>query len=110
MPWTTGGGSPGGGAGGFACPCRHVLAATYEKPGPEPLAPVSVKEVTILVRQARFSRLGLERDAETRAVPNVDEALFHDRVGQAVDNVVPPLGLADRIFEADVVLRQHGRQ
>ena len=35
--------------------------------------------------------------------------LFHDRVRQALDNVIPPLRLAHRILEGDVVLRQGGR-
>ena len=36
--------------------------------------PGSVEEVTILVRQVRFSCRNIERDTETRPVPNVDEA------------------------------------
>src|SRR5260370_28427289 len=70
---------------------------------------VSVEELTILVRRVRFSRLDIERDTETRPVPNVDEAAFDDRARQPVDNLIPPLRLAHRILEADVVLRQDGR-
>jgi hypothetical protein len=67
---------------------------------------VSVEEVTILVHQVRFSRLDIECDTETRRIPNVDEATFHHRVRQPIDNVVPPLRLANRILESDVVLWQ----
>src|SRR5260370_41468023 len=70
---------------------------------------VSVEELTILARNVRFSCMDIERDAETRPVPNVDEAAFDDRVRQPVDNFIPPLRLAHRILEADVVLRQDGR-
>src|SRR5260370_39419223 len=70
---------------------------------------VSVEELTILARNVRFSCLDIARDTETRPVPNVDEAAFDDRVRQPVDNLIPPLRLAHRILEADVVLRQDGR-
>ena len=76
----------------------------------------SVEEVTILVRQVRLSCRNIERDTETRPVPNVDEAIFDDRVRQSVDNLIPPLRLAHRILEGDIVLRQarppgeHARQ
>src|SRR5579863_4375993 len=71
---------------------------------------ISVEEVTILVGQARFSRRDIERDAETRPIPNIDEPLFHYRVRQPLDNLIPPVRLAQRILEGDIVLRQGGRQ
>ncbi len=56
----------------------------------------------------RFRSSCTERHTQTRSVPDVDEALLHDRIGQAFDDVVPPLGLAERVLERDVVLRQRG--
>src|SRR6202011_1164587 len=56
----------------------------------------------------RFSCLNIERDTETRPVPNIDEATLDDRVRQPFDNLIPPLRLAHRILERDVVLRQGG--
>src|SRR5205823_4211443 len=69
----------------------------------------SIEETTILFRQVRFSGRDIERDPETRPVPNIDESLFDDGVRQALDNVVPPFRLPQRILERDVVLRQRGR-
>src|SRR5260370_36708300 len=69
---------------------------------------VSVEELTILARNVRFSCLDIERDTETRPVPNVDEATFDDRVRQPVDNLIPPLRLSHRILEGNVILRQGG--
>ncbi len=57
-----------------------------------------------------FGGGNIERDAETGAIPNVDKAFFHDGVGEAVDNLIPPVWLANGIFERDVVLRQRGGQ
>ncbi len=36
----------------------------------------------------------------------VDHAVLHDRLGQPLDDVVPPGRIADRIFEGDEVVRQ----
>ena len=47
--------------------------------------------------------LDVEFDAETWGVPDFDVAVFDDGVGQAIHDVVPPLGFAGRIFERDVV-------
>jgi len=74
-----------------------------------PRLPVSVEEVTILIRQVRFSYLDIEGDTETRPVPNVDKATFDDRVREPFDNLIPPFRLAHRILKGDVVLRQGGR-
>src|SRR5580704_11904782 len=65
-----------------------------------------VEEVTILVCQVRFRGLDIEDHTETGPVPDVDKTMFDDRVRQAFDNVVPPIRLAKRILEGDVVLRQ----
>src|SRR5690348_18139363 len=54
----------------------------------------------------RFRRGYLEGHPKTGTVPYVDEAFFDDWIGQTFDDVVPPLGLAVRVFERDVVLRQ----
>ena len=56
-----------------------------------------------------LGRLDVELHAHAGPVPDVDEAVLDDRIGQAVDDLVPPVWTADRIFEGDVVLRQGGR-
>ncbi len=66
------------------------------------------KKVAILFRQVRFGWLYVESDAKTGLVPNVDEAVFDHWIRQAIHDVIPPFGVALRILERDVVLRQHG--
>src|SRR6516165_8871206 len=68
----------------------------------------SIKEIAILFRQMRFGCAYIESDTETRAVPNVDESALHNRVGQALDDVIPPFRLAKGVLERNVVLRQRG--
>jgi hypothetical protein len=55
---------------------------------------VSIEEVTILVGQVRLSCRDIKRDTQTRSVPNVDKAIFHDGVRQPIDNLIPPVRLA----------------
>src|ERR1019366_5174835 len=76
----------------------------------ENAAMLSVEEAAILFREARLGCLHTEGHTEARAVPDIDEALLHDRVRQPVDDVIPPLRLAHRILERNIVLRQGGRQ
>ena len=66
------------------------------------------RRTAILFRQTRFGRGYLEGDAQAGAVPDVDKAFLDDRIRQAFDDVVPPLRLAERVLEGDVVLRQRG--
>src|ERR1700733_10014103 len=65
-----------------------------------------VEEVAILFREVRLGLLDSESEPETRSVPNVDEAVFDNWVGQAIHDVIPPFGLALGVFESNVVLRQ----
>src|SRR3954447_3190992 len=50
-----------------------------------------------------------ERHTQTRSVPYVDEAMLHDRVRQAFDDVIPPVWLAIGVLEGDKVLRHSSR-
>src|SRR5579872_153702 len=70
----------------------------------------SIEELAILFCEVRFRSGHLEGHTKTRTVPDVDEAFFDDRIWQAFDNVVPPLGLAEWVLEGDVVLGQRGGQ
>ena len=67
--------------------------------------PVLGTSGTILVGEVRFGRPNVERDPQTRPIPNVDEAAFHDRVRQSFHDLIPPLRLAHRILKSDVILR-----
>ena len=69
-----------------------------------------IEEVTIFVRQMRLRCRHIERHAQTGPIPNVNETAFHNRVGQPVHNLVPPVRLTHWILERNVVLRQGGRQ
>src|SRR5271165_526240 len=81
--------------GSLAC---FVIRASVEprsresKPGclvPAGYSP-SVEKPGVFLPQVLFRRLDDEVDADPRAIPDVDEAVLDDRVGQAFDNVVPP--------------------
>ena len=69
----------------------------------------SIEEAGVLFREVAPRLCGDDVDAHPRAVPDVDEAVLHDRVGQALDDVVPPGRVADRVLEGDEVVRQGGR-
>src|SRR3546814_10389334 len=49
-----------------------------------------------------------EIDAHAGAIPDIDEPVLHDRIGQSLNDVVTPVRLTDRYFEGDVVLGQGG--
>ena len=51
---------------------------------------------------------GVELDAHAGAVPDLDLAVAHDRVGQAVDDVVPPGGITRGVFEGYEIAGQRG--
>src|SRR5579863_1343612 len=48
----------------------------------------------------------VEFDPHSRAVPNVDEPVLDNRVGQPVDDVVPPGRVTNRVLESDVICGQ----
>jgi len=58
--------------------------------------------------EVRFGGGYFECHTETGTVPDIDEAFIDDRIWQAFDDVVPPLGLAEWVLESYVVLRQYG--
>src|SRR5271163_891061 len=66
----------------------------------------SVKKLTILIREMSFGCLHTEVYPNPRPVPNLDEPSFDDRVGEPIDNVIPPVRLSERILKGDVILRQ----
>ena len=51
-----------------------------------------IEEVGVLNAKVFLGLLRDEVNIHAGLVPNVDEAVFHYRVGQAINNVVPPLG------------------
>ena len=71
-------------------------------------APALVEEIAILIPEVRFGCLFVERKTESWLVPDIDEAIFDDRVRQTFDDVIPPIRPAQGIFKSDIVLR-HGR-
>src|ERR1700686_3123145 len=58
----------------------------------------------------RLGGFDFEVHAHTWPVPDFDQSVADDRVGQAFDDVVPPLRPGDRVLEGDEVIRQRGRQ
>src|SRR6516164_9754370 len=71
--------------------------------------PRSIEEPGVFLCQIASRPLRIELDAHAGAVPDLDHAVLDDRLRQAVDDVVPPGGIADRIFEGNEIVRQGRR-
>jgi Ca2+-binding RTX toxin-like protein len=76
----------------------------------DPLSSVCslVEERGVLFLEVLLRRLGDQVHAHAGALDHVDHAVFHDLLGQAFDDVVPPGVGATRVFEGYVVGGQRG--
>ena len=68
-----------------------------------------INQRTLCPRRTNAAALAdIELYAHSRPVPHLDHSVPDDRIGQASDNIVPPLRPSHRVFERDEILRQRG--
>ena len=65
-----------------------------------------VEEFSILFRQILSCLFRIYINTHAWTIPDLDQAVLHDRVRQPFDNVIPPCGISTRILECNEVVRQ----